>query len=322
MSQKRERLIAFKTYAANLTACFPGRVQDTFLCPFCQRTFGPEALEEPPKVIVAHCVPRSLGGRQTAMACGECDSWAGTKLDSHLKNRLEAEAFFAGDSDDKQKVWLTLAGHRVRTELKIAKAPDGQNEFSLFMDHKHSHPDQIAGLVRSLESGEAQKFVPEGQFSGRLAFNVKNSRLSILRAAFLMMFRNFGYSYIQNKNLERVRDQINNPEEPIIPGRFDVGIVEAIPYTNCVGIITSPRELRSFFVPMSFRTNSGKTVVRAVVMPGLGDEDDSIYERLEPALSADENVRVDFSFIPYAPGRLSNPEFVHLPHHLWNAIAK
>ena len=256
------------------------------------------------------------------MACGECDSSAGTKLDSHLKNRLEAEAFFAGESDDEQKVWLTLAGYRVRTKLKIAKIPDGQNEFSLFMDHKHSHPDQIAGLVRSLESGEAQKSTPEGEFSGRLAFNMKRSRLSILRAAFLMMFRNFGYSYILNENLNRVRDQIIKPEEPIIQGRFDVGIVESIPYTNCVGIITSPKEIRSFFVPMSFRTNSGKTVVKAVVMPGLGDEDGSIYDRLEPELRSNKNVRVNFTFIPYAPGRLSKPEFVHLSHHLWKAIAQ
>ncbi len=111
MATKGKQRLAklFRDYSANLSACFPAtEVTDTFLCPFCKTTFGLKALDHPPKVAVAHCIPKSLGGTLVTLCCAKCDNNSGTTVDVHLKNRFETEEFFQATTPHPRKVWLTI----------------------------------------------------------------------------------------------------------------------------------------------------------------------------------------------------------------------
>jgi hypothetical protein len=317
MSGDRKRRAVFAMYAANLSACFPA-VKNMFLCPFCKKPFGQEALDEdPPRLVIAHCTPKKLKGRLTTMACASCDNEAGRIVEVHLKNRFETEVFSRGESPTPSRVWLTVAGQRVRAEFEITKGDDGKPVYSLYVDEKYSNPTAYEEMVKALENGEAFKTVPTILAEGRMNFDMEISRVAMLRSAFLMMFRHFGYSYILNKNLNRVREQILNPGLSIIPGKPVIQLESESPFLDCVGVITAPEALKSFIVPMLFQTDSKSKVPMAVLMPGLGKDGDSIYERAQEEQAKNENFRADCRLFKYDPGRLSNPESIYLPFRIW-----
>src|SRR5262245_44450845 len=116
-AQRREWL--FNLYAANLSA-LPRfwqieQVYDTFVCPFCRRRFGREALINQPQLALAHTVPDELGGSDgtCTLVCAKCDNTAGSILDAHLMNRLEAEEFVAGIGNERRTGQVEIDGAKV-----------------------------------------------------------------------------------------------------------------------------------------------------------------------------------------------------------------
>jgi hypothetical protein len=319
MSAKSAREAAFNVYAANLTACFPG-VRDVFVCPFCRQGFGRDALGDPPKVILAHCLPKSLGGRLTALACAACDNAAGGNVDVHLKNRFETEDYFQGRSPESRRIWVQIGEHRVRADMTLTVPEEGQPSVVVVLDQRHSPPADVAGVLKTL-TAEATR--PQGlsfQFQGSEPFNVPMSRIAMLRSAFLMMFRHFGYSYILHSNLDRVREQLLRPTEPILPCSPCVNMGTTQEHSNTVGVITSPKASRAFWVPMRFQTEGGRAVCMGVIMPGLGDDRDRIYDWLAETQQRGSQARFRYRIIAYEAGRLSRPEAVPLPYRVWRDL--
>src|SRR6188768_3314770 len=142
MTKQELREHLFGLYSANLTLCFPN-VKDAFLCPFCLKTFGRDAIQgDEKKVILAHCVQESLGGRLVTLACAGCDCPAGHEIDVHLIKRLQTTEFFGGTSPRSQRVWLHSAGHRVRADYSVIRGADGKVQTNFKIDGKNSPPGQ------------------------------------------------------------------------------------------------------------------------------------------------------------------------------------
>jgi hypothetical protein len=322
MSAKRAREAAFNVYASNLSTCFP-EVTDTFLCPICKTPFGRDALEEPPGVILAHCVPKALGGTLKTLACAACDNTAGHDVEIHLKNRLEAEDFFAGRSPRGRRVWVTVGPHKVRGSLEIKIQSGGTVGNSVFLDEAKSPPESYHGLVTDLHEGRAQLEIPTIYVEGDLEFSMRMTYVAMLRAAFLMMFRQFGYGYILNPNLDRVRAQLCRPDEPVLPSWPVLNLSIGTEYGNTVGIITSPAEMRAFFVPMCYKTEGKSSVTKAVIMPGLDNEDrDQVYERIAAAQQANPHWNGKCTIFKYEAGRLSQPDSKTFPYRVWRAFTR
>jgi hypothetical protein len=322
MGSKRSLEKAFDVYAVNLTLCAPEAL-GVFVCPFCKRIFHKDAVTcKPPRVIFAHCAPKALDGRLTALACAECDNTAGHEVDVHLINRLETTSFFRGESPDSRRVWLKTVGQRVRADYRVVKGADGRLEQHLIIDGEHSPPGQCDELKRAMESGEALPHTLKLTQRGQMSFNMDLSRIAMLRAAFLFMFRSFGYAYVLHPNLTRLREQFQKPCEAIIPCRPVVGIAPSSLPDNSVCLITAPEQFRAFLVVLPFRTEGGTPFTQGIIMPGLGPEGDSVYERIRDHQAENESLSFGYVLIEEELGRLADPKYTWLANELWHQLTE
>ncbi len=190
------------------------------------------------------------------------------------------------------------------------------------MDDKNSSPEAFKIAIGTLEAEVAR---PQGlrfRSEGIVPFNTAGAKTGLLRAAFLMMFRLFGYAYILNPVLDRVRQQILQPAQEIIPGPVAVDLGEGQARPNAVAMITSPCEYQAFLVTLRFSTGKGRFVNKGVLMPGLGETGDRINDLIQKDALDRRQFRADLTWIKYDPSRLSNPEFVALPYLIWAELAK
>jgi hypothetical protein len=317
MTSQELRECLFGVYAANLTLCFP-EAKDTFLCPFCLRTFNKEAVQgDKPKVILAHCVPDALRGRLQTLACAECDNRAGRDIDMHLINRLETSSFLRGESPDSRRVWFHSSRHRARADYRIIKGDGGKFEHEFKLDGKHSPPGQCEGIKEAMAGGEARKHRVRVTQRGQMAFSMRLSRVALLRAGYLLAFRQFGYSYILNPNLNRLREQFRRPREAIIPGR---PVVQLSPDTfaeNTICLTTAPKEALAFLAVLRCRTDGGSVSVHGVVLPGLGDGGDSVYEAIRADQEQHDAVSLTYKDLAPVMVQLDDPESVSRPYDIW-----
>jgi hypothetical protein len=320
MGSKKNLEAIFDLYATNVTLCDQS-VSNTFVCPFCRGMFGKEALKtRPPQVIVAHCVPRSLGGQKTTLACAACDNTAGHTTDAHLKTRLETTEFLQGNSPRKRKIWFQAADWRVRAYHQITKGPAGKPRHEIVFDKNNSPPDSCEAVQRHFANGSAFRQPMRLSFGKDLIVRMDLSRVAMLRAAYLMMFRSFGYPYVFHANLNRLREQLQKPNNAIIPCRPVIEVPSDTLPDNSICLITSPERLRAFLVVLSLRTEGGSMFHHGVIMPGLGGDGDSVYERIRDNQAANDSQTFHFVRIEEGLGRLNEPEYTWYANELWDEL--
>jgi hypothetical protein len=309
----RERL--FDLYATNLSLCFP-HVKNTFLCPFCLTEFGKDAVSDDSKqVILAHCIPQALGGRLVTLACASCDCLAGHEIDVHLANRLETESFFQGTSPSSRRVWFKTHQQKVRADYRITTGSDGKPQHQFKLDEKNSRPGQWQAMKEAIKCGHAMKHFEVTQ-RGQMTFNLQISRIAMLRAGYLLMFRQYGYSYILNPNLSRLREQFKRPRDPIISGRPVVQIPRGMFGESTICFVISPKPLQAFLPVLVLRTQGGQESAAGVFMPDLVDDGDSVYERIKEHQEASNDLRCNVVNLDDMKESLRNPESIMLPYEI------
>ncbi len=270
----RKRRELFDDYAANLTAYsrlskeLP-QVTDVYVCPFCGQMFDRSALDHPPKVSIEHGVPDALGGTlaTSTLICTCCNNRMGEKIDVHLANRLKTEAFFKGESNQSRRIWVTAAGQRVRADWFIEQG-EGTNH-TIRYDERRSPKGAVEALQAAmpLAMSDPAKFTMQVSFE--FSFIQRITRVALLRIGFLRMFRQFGYAYIFHPNVQRVREQILNPREEIIPEKviaFEPKDLER--EIDWVGIVHTPQDWKSFVVPVRL-TGLASSTRRRIGNPSL-----------------------------------------------------
>ncbi len=312
--EMRERL--FDLYAANLSLCMP-EMRDTFLCPFCLAQFTKDAVRgKDPKVILAHCVPDSLRGKMTTLACAACDNNAGRDIDIHLINRLRTTSFFGGHSPASRRVWFHTDGQRARADYRIMRGPEGDIHHEFRLDEASSPPGQPEAMRQAMESGEAFRHPMRVTQRGQMSFSMDLSRVALLRAGYLLAFRSLGYSYILHPNLNRLRAQFQEPQEAVIPGRPVVQVGPAMFSENAVCLITSPRPSLAFLAVLRCRADEVVSVF-GVILPGLGRGDESVYEAFAADQERNDSATMTFKNLSELLVPLDDPQAVSLPYALW-----
>lgn len=291
---KRKRLARlFEAYASNLSAFVPS-LQNIFACPLCLGGFTRDALESE-GLTEEHIISRELGGRLITITCKECNSRGGAELDAHLVNEFRALDKLSGLSDKSFRGRIKVGD--VKQDVEIYVSGDKSRRLRIVGDKKRTDPASLREIERSLESRpESVKF--------QLNFGYDRNRANVarLRAAYLLMFRYFGYEYILHKNVERVRRQILTPGRDIIASRASYAFGLAPEELNSVALLRSPPQLRCFVV--SFRVTTAVDRSFGVVLPGLGDEGDDIYERWGENFETLKGKEMDVTTIlrnPHAP---------------------
>lgn len=299
----------FELYSKNLALYNPD-LENLFCCPLCLRAFGRDSLPSSDSnghISIEHIIPGSIGGNVTTLTCRECNNQHGTDLDAHIAARFKAEDAFAGKTSKPLKGRVSI-GHG-EMAVDVHWGPD-----SVVMRgvSRASSPARVIALESELnvasDGSEIHLNIP-------LGYRLLNSQLAILRMAYLLMFRQFGYGYIFHPNLAQIREQINDIETDRIVSRALIRLNSRPPEGFAVTVLTVPKELRCFFV--MFDLSSAVERFVGVVMPGLDQSDQNVYESWQ-AFAPRGGGSFHFKYLPYDTEILQTQK--GFPAFLWKEV--
>lgn len=268
--------LLFDAYRRNLIAC-GGQSHDVVMCPLCLTPYKIGELRTG-ALTDEHIIARNLGGllrhdkwqELRTLTCKKCNNQDGSTLDSHLIKMVREEDIHAGLSNESLDCRLEIDGHDIGGDLFLS-AGDKPN-IKIIGDKKRSNPKSQEATGRAIEAG-----LKNFKISIRVAFNALRCKAALLRVAYLLMFRHFGYNYILHKNAQMIREQIRNPDSDTIGSKAIVKLKEAPSSLYDVGLVYEPKELRCFFVKLDLSTDLDRFY--GVVLPGLDEKAEDIYDR-------------------------------------------
>lgn len=241
-------------YTAELRDLFPG-YSYTFKCPICFRDFDIQQK----KIIDAHIVPQSLGGRLTTFSCVECDSRIGHDIEGPIINFLLDGEVLEGRRVGKVRggeTLLRIDNREYRARISVAKKGQimvnlpNPYEYAYFLEHdaQNMHKSQIIY-----------------DWSGRVS-DEKITPL-FLKMAYLAAFDTYGYRYIYHHELNWVRYILNSIKGYRIPYKCSF-----IPKDSLMNLL--PTKLEYCFCPMKMESWIAPTFmwkICVVVLPPFRD---------------------------------------------------
>jgi hypothetical protein len=283
-----------------------------YICPICFKLFDREALstEYDDHLTLEDVPPKSLGGRVVALTCKICNNWAGAQLESHLSGKLRADAFLAGVPDIEMDARFR-PDPSVDLTATIRLMPD--RGIGICYDPDRSSPGDIDKLHELEKAGDISSI----NVQVLLGYKANRPEVALLRIAYLLAFARFGYGFLMNNYLVRVRHQIQNPAEKMLS---DWGILRAEFPDSVVGIsvIYEPKDLQCFLVVFDLDTDVGRSRY-GVVLPGPTQPGFSIYDRMAELKRAESKVPIEHKIrvIP-EEDYLQDPRLAFASHHYWN----
>ena len=262
---------SFARYEADLLRLWP-TAKRRFVCPICLKSFA--RTENTAKdVTIEHIVPKALAGRVTTLTCRRCNNTAGAGLDSHLVQRVQIEG--------RKKPILAGAefcGTTFRGEVHLPHSADDAMKMDGFQ--KQSDPREIDKFGKLLSEGvwDGQKL----NLRLELRYVPALSFAALLRSAYLLMFRIFGYRYVFDRSAAVIRKSITDPlvETDALNGiswRVDV----RPPTETGVSIVTKPKELRSFMIFLTLDRDQDHVAAIALPPPNTGTEFFHLLDKAE-----------------------------------------
>jgi len=282
-----------------------------YICPICFRLFDRKALstEYDDHLTLEDVPPKSLGGRVVALTCKICNNWAGAQLESHLPGKLRADAFLAGVPNIEMDARFR-PDPSVDLTATIRLMPGG---IDIRYDPDRSNPRDIDKLHELEKSGDISSI----NVQVLLGYKANCPEVALLRIAYLLAFARFGYGFLVNGCLMRVRHQIQNPAEKTLA---DWGILQTEFPDSAVGIsvICEPRDLQCFLVVFDLNTGVGRSRY-GVVLPGPTQPGFSIYDRMAELKRVKSKVPIEHRIrvIP-EEDYLQDPQLAFASHHYWN----
>jgi hypothetical protein len=191
----------------NLSSFYPAH-HEKFMCPTCLNIVH---LKESNNITEAHIIPRYSGGKLKTYLCKNCNSKFGAKQDKwfgeFVRLNEEGKGVF---NTNKQSGYLHINGIKVGGKFRVS--PDGEGLDIAIMIARTS-PEALKKLDESGNFLEFKIGIP-------LEENKKLVYVGFLTAAYLMWFKELGYSWVLQDHLDIVRKQIMNPDKDVIPGSY------------------------------------------------------------------------------------------------------
>ena len=265
---KRKRLFregaeAFQRIAPSAPYRYP--------CPICMRGFPEDALNGG-RLTLDHAPQRSWPGKSVVvLTCSDCNSQAGSMLESQLLRREVIYDFDAGTMARPVRAHLNVSGMKLNVEVTATgkdvhiTTPEGVND-----------PTLEQALVSELKAGT--KEISLHFYRG---FRNREALVSLLRAAYLVTFATLGYRYVLARELKVVREQIREPSRDVIRV-FSSSMAQAPPTERCLLLVERPDWLHSLGIQI------GRHLV---FLPWLTSEPD-IYESLAKKGSIEEESEI------------------------------
>lgn len=167
---------------------------NALICPLCW--------EETPydDLSLEHMVPSSIGGKQKTLTCRQCNNDHGRDLDSHLAQFQRVKEAFQGHGTLKTK--LNINGHEMIANLEWG---DGHKNFHIV--GKATNPAASDASQDEFKAGNVQNV----NFTVYFNYIKNNLNTAVLRAAYLVLFKCYGYEYARHYIVQTLRQRIANP---------------------------------------------------------------------------------------------------------------
>jgi len=253
---------------------------DFYACPLCLRPFHRSTLEGPRDRIpltIEDVPPRSVSRgipKTKLLTCRKCNSETGTRIDRALKDLIRWHDFAPGHSDEPRRCTMGGQDCIVQTRLRL----DEKGGLRVHIVDKATSPAEKEMFLSGFRKGN-YKFTA----SFRLP-DVSRAWVSILKSAYLLMFAEFGYSYLMfTRSMDRVRLQIRESDKSHVP-KYAVTRFHKLP-SGCsapsLNLISSPEWLISFLVLLRLQ-RYGKEQFWGAFLPAESgiDKASVLYERL------------------------------------------
>lgn len=331
-SKNKEKI--FEIYSRNLAWVkshpkiqFVPDFTEGYLCPLCFNLFRRDSLTNNAQnqLTIEHNPPRSLGGKPNILTCKDCNSKAGHEIDNHLLAILDDQDFFEFKPNTSKQVGIKDDDKIVNGVFSI----DDDGSIGINILTRQSNPintDHFFSNLRNLSSAGsigATFNALNSELSGKLdlkmrfKFNNKTrlAEVSMLKIAYLKAFEILGNGFLINPHLKKVRDQILNPSQEIIPESFAIDLKTPEEVLG-IGIITEPKEFRCFIVVFQLQTKTSKKTF-SIVLPGLSAPGINIYENLQKLKG--ENVFFKIEVLN-AADYLKSEDLAFASHNSWRIL--
>ena len=307
MSNVEVRRSLFTLYSTQV-AFFALQHKGSFLCPICGNRFGPSAVETHTlEVDLAHVYPESVGGNLETLTCCKCNSTMGTRFDSQIaiEHRLQNAI---GRGTDPIPARIEFDGGSVGGRV----ARSGKS-WHFEMVEGWSKPEHYKTLLSN--------FAGLPKWTVRFYDRIDNPRhnAAILCAAYLNLFREYGYEYVAFADAAWIRDALLADESPAQMNYLLAAVPEGaglsadMLYATGIADLQGVRMLASL-VPSPVPNMLG----RLVLLPGFGPKAADDYRRLQKQFQGE---RIDFAyeFACGAPEQLlADPAWANFLHELWS----
>ncbi len=195
----------------NLEMFYPEH-KNSFMCPTCMKVIP---LVDLGKISEAHIVPKAAGGRLKTFICHDCNSKFGSKQDKWFGDIIN----IANDPNLSVFSSAIKDGYFIIDGIKINGAWEQEQDgnFSFYIHIDRNSP-QTNELINNKFGGKP----PNIKMSVPMPI-LRNKRLvdiGFLTAAYLMWFGLLGYSWSLQSHLDRIREQITNPDKEIVDSNF------------------------------------------------------------------------------------------------------
>jgi len=165
---------------------------------------------DPPGLTLDEAPPRAStrGPVTKVLTCRSCNNDAGRRLEGELKKRRTVEDFAPGRLTTPTEVDLEAGdGTRIRADATFENG-----DLNVTGVREATHPKDYESHW-SWWSQKASEKVLDVQFAVRLpSYDSVRSQIALIKAAYIVAFAAFGYSYTRLPQLDRVRDAIQDPD--------------------------------------------------------------------------------------------------------------
>ena len=160
----------------------------SLICPLCWKEASYDALT------IEHVVPSSIGGKATVLTCQSCNNRHGSSLDAHLSQYQRMADALKGHGSIPTV--LKINGQRIVANLHLAKQ---RKDFVVVQ--QASDPAAIDAIKDEFNAGR----VSEMNCSISFGYAKSNFQTAVLRAAYLVLFKCFGYEYVKHEIVQIIR---------------------------------------------------------------------------------------------------------------------
>lgn len=306
---EKRRKFLFDKYSENLyflkqNGILPKRIEinkGDYICPICLDKFNEDDLNQDSEnpLSLEDAPPKSLGGSQIVLTCERCNNGMGRDIDWHLTERLNEMDFhhriIGAEMSGEFSLDVTVNGKIVIEENGETKA---------YYTNKNNNPKTLETYIANISGKNESSHVWK---PNPTRVDAKKLQIAIIKNAYLLMFEKFGYAFLFDKEYDRIREQLLNPDFDIYP--LNCWFQGPFPEEHIGVPFITEKNMESIFTLFKLSTKLSDRLF-GVVLPLSSSKIEKTISELTERFSATEQFSV--KMMSFTDDYLTSMESIHL----------